>query len=219
MLCLTVIFLNMLTPIDKFLYSDNCVVVRIDAEYIFPIYKNGSTSLFRHCYNGNGTIFDCSTLNSINDNITVIIRNPAERFKAGIATVIYNLKKQHPELDTNTIEFLLKKYRYLDVHYVPQFHWLLNLSRFVDSTTKLNLKPMSYLSQVTNLREIPLKVDELSIEDDLLQDLYLQLDTILYNQIGNTLTFKELISIIKNDNDSGYNDITRIPFSIIELIK
>ena len=209
----------MLTPIDKFLYSENCTVIKIDSEYIFPIYKNGSTSLFRHCSNTNGTIFVGENLKSIQNNITVIVRDPTERVKSGIATVIYNLKNKNPDLDTGTIEFLLKTYCYLDVHYIPQFHWLLNLSRFINPSIKFHFKPMSYLSHLTKLKEMPAKINDLTVNDNLLQDLYLHLDTILYNQIGNKLTFKELIEFIKQDKDSGYNDITRIPFSIIELIK
>lgn len=209
----------MLLPIDKFLYSDNCVVVKLDSEYVFPIYKNGSTSLFQQCYATNGVILTGENLKNIHDNITVIVRDPAERFKSGIATVIYNLKSNHPELDAATIEFLLKTYRYLDVHYMPQFHWLLNLARFTNPTVKFQFKSMSYLSQLTKFKEMPSKINNFNFDDNLLQDLYLQLDTILYNQIDNELTFKELIEFIKQDENSGYNDIINIPFSIIKLLK
>lgn len=209
----------MFTPIDKFLYSDNCEVVKIGTEYIFPIYKNGSSSLIRHCNESNGLRLKWSELSSIDENITVIIREPVERLKSGLATVIYNLKTQQPNLDQNTIEFLLKQYLYLDVHYTPQFHWILNLARFINPEIKLHLKSMTYLKKITTLKEAPFKVDEVMVSDDLTQDLYLQLDTILYNQIGNKLTFKEIISIIKNDEHSGYNDITQVPFALVELIK
>lgn len=209
----------MFTPIDKFLYSNNCEVIKIGTEYIFPIYKNGSSSLIRYCNEFNGLRFNCTQLSSISDNITVIIRDPVERFKSGLATVVYNLKMQHSELDQSTIEFLLKRYLYLDVHYVPQFHWLLNLSRFINPEIKLHLKPMAYLKKITPLKETPFKVDTVTLSDDLIQDLYLQLDTILYNQIGNKLTFKEILSIIKNDQHSGYDEITRVPFALVELIR
>ena len=209
----------MFTPIDKLLYSNNCDVVRIGTEYIFPIYKNGSSSLFRQCSESNGIRLDYARLNSITDDITVIIREPSERLKSGMATVIYNLKTQHPYLDSDTIEFLLKRYLYLDVHYMPQFHWILNLSRFINPEIKLHLKPMAYLKKVTTFTETPLKINEITVSDELLQNLYLQLDTILYNQIGKKLTFKEIMSIIKNDEHSGYTDITSIPLAITELIK
>jgi hypothetical protein len=209
----------MFTPIDKFLYSDTCTIVKIGTEYIFPIYKNGSSSLFRQCREVNGIQIHHSELRTITDNITVIVREPAERFKSGLATVIYNLKMQHPELDSDTIEFLLKRYRYLDTHYVPQFHWILNLSRFINPEVKLHLKPMTYLEKITSLNETALKKDGLTVNDELLQDLYLQLDTILYNQIGKKITFKEIVYLIKNDEHSGYNDITHIPFALIELLK
>lgn len=209
----------MLTPIDKFLYSDNCAVIKLDSEYIFPIYKNGSTSLYKHCHAINGTVLSGENLKNINDDITVIVRDPIERFKSGVATVLYNLKNKHPDLDINTVEFLLKKYRYLDVHYMPQFHWLLNLARFVNPTVNFQFKSMSYLAHLTESKEVPAKTNDLKFDYDLWQDLYLQLDIILYNQIGNKLTFKELMEFIKQDKDSGYNDITNIPFSIVQLLK
>lgn len=209
----------MLTPVDKFLYSDNLIVVKIGTEHIFPIFKNGSTSLFQHCNEFGGMQFNISELNDISDNITVIIRDPVERLKSGLATVIYNLKTQHPFLDQNTIEFLLKQYLYLDIHYIPQFHWILNLSRFINPEIKLHLKPMSYLKKITSFNETPIKTDKVEVSDELAQDLYLQLDTILYNQIGKKLTFKEIVSIIKNDKHSGFNDITHIPFALVDLLK
>jgi len=209
----------MFTPIDKFLYSDNITVVKIGKEYIFPIYKNGSSSLLRHCQNVSGMQLYHSDLHSISDDITVILRDPIERFQSGLATVIFNLKTQNPELDSNTIEFLLKKYLYLDIHYIPQFHWILNLSRFIKPEVKFHFRSMQYLKKITSLNETPRKANGINVDYQIAQDLYLQLDTILYNQIGNKLTFQEIMTIIKNDKDSGYYDIINIPLSLIDLIQ
>jgi hypothetical protein len=208
----------MLTPIDTILFPDECCLIEIDDKLIFPIFKNASSSLISACRAQHGREFRGTEITNITDNITVFIREPTERFSSGIKTVVYNLKKTNPELDIGTIKFLMQKYLFLDIHFLPQFHWLLNLSRFTGPDVKLKFRPIADVRQFTEFTTIPDKISDIHIDPVLFNDLYLQLDTIIFNQIGNDLTFRELLQKIKNDDSAKFHELTELPFMLIELL-
>jgi hypothetical protein len=208
----------MLTPIDAILFPDECCLIEIDNKLIFPIFKNASSSLISACRAQHGREFRGTEITNITDAITVFIREPTERFSSGIKTVVYNLKKTHSELDISTIEFLMQKYLFLDVHFLPQFHWLLNLSRFTGPDVKLKFCSIADVGKFTEVRTIPDKVLDIHVDPALFNNLYLQLDTIIFNQIGNELTFRELLQKIKNDDSAKFYELTNLPFGLMGLL-
>lgn len=211
----------MIVPLDKFLFSNNLCIATIGSISIFPIFKNGSSSIIKFCQENNHKVIDIEQAGKL-DELIVFIRNPAERFESGIRTVVYNTLRDNPDsnLDAATVSFMLQKYLFLDVHFIPQFHWLLNLSRYIGKNVKLKLLPMGALDNfVHNMHKEILQNKHIKIDTDNFQNLYLQLDTILFNQIGNTLTFNEILSLIKNDADAGFSELVDLPTEIIELLK
>lgn len=209
----------MIVPLDKFLFPNNLCIANIGSISIFPIFKNGSSSIKKFCRENNHKVIDIEQVDKL-DELLVFIRNPEERFESGIRTVVYNTLRNNPDLDAATVGFMLQKYLFLDVHFIPQFHWLLNLSRFIGKNVKLKLLPMEALDKFVHNthNEIPKNI-HIKIDTGNFQNLYLQLDTILFNQIGNTLTFNEILSLIKNDTDSGFSELVDLPMEIIELLK
>jgi hypothetical protein len=75
----------MLSHLDRVLFPDRCEVIEIipSQRYVYPIFKNGSSSLRIAARKNNWRI-------KINEQITqlteidVVIRNPLERFISGI---------------------------------------------------------------------------------------------------------------------------------------
>jgi hypothetical protein len=210
----------MLIPIDQILYSDSCQVFEVipNEFYVYPIFKNASTSIITECKTNKCKIYSDTEIQSIQD-ITVYIRNPRERFKSGLQTVIFNLQKENPELDSNTIDILFQRYLFLDRHILPQFNWLLNLSRFTNPSTRLTLKSMTNINEITSNYIESDKINDIIINEEVFQNLYLQLDTCLYNLIGQSLTFKEIVSLIKSDNDAQFDSLLAIPLNLSELLK
>ena len=114
----------MLSYLDPIIFPDDCEVLELsDNRYIYPIYKNGSSSLHQ---------MNLRRVNSF-DNIAVIdvlIREPKQRFLSGVSTYLNNLDDS---LDKDTALYFVKNYLFLNRHFCPQFYWLVNLRRFTKS--------------------------------------------------------------------------------------
>jgi hypothetical protein len=209
----------MLTPLDKVLYSDDCEVLEIVPHnlFVYRIYKNASSSFSKEASTHNGRIFFNEEIQQIK-NITVPVRPPIERFVAGAQKVCLHLKEKNPNLDNSTIMFFLENYLFWDRHLLPQFHWLLNLQRFADPNTVYSIRTVESFS---NKLSANVKPNKLNIDVDVNKveiNLYLQLDTVLYNLAGQDLTFDEIVSVIKNDADSKFDDIIRLPKKLVNLL-
>ena len=94
----------MLNRLDDIIYPNRCEVIEIEASqrYIYPIFKNGSTSLNDYAQAQKLKILFNEQIRKLS-NINVIIRNPQERFISGFNTYIYNTKQENPQLKTNKI--------------------------------------------------------------------------------------------------------------------
>ena len=179
----------MLSRLDDIIYPNRCEVIEIEASqrYIYPIFKNGSSSLLEHARQQNYKIL-------INEQIKrapiidVILRDPLSRFISGIQTFVHNVKKENPILDVATILYFAENYLFLNRHYTPQLSWLINLSRYADA--KLRLHNMDTLSTFTPLSWTPPKdiqfdqtvLDRLS--NNIHNEMYLRLDNLLLQLIA-----------------------------------
>jgi len=209
----------MITPLDQVLYSDNCKVLEIVPYnlFVYQIFKNASSSFAKEASTHNSRIFINEEIQQIK-NITVPVRQPIERFVSGAQTVCLQLKEKNPKLDNNTIMFFLENYLFWDRHLLPQFHWLLNLQRFADPNTVYSIRTVESFS---NKLSVNIKPSKLNINVDVNKveiNLYLQLDTVLYNLAGQDLTFNEIVSVIKNDVDSKFDDIMQLPKKLVNLL-
>ena len=132
----------MLTHWNKILNTD-CTVIKLHEQYIYPIFKNGSSKMFLR---KRGKFFDNTDV-LLNDEIgqvkelLVILRDPEERFITGVNKVA--------ELENITIEDVMHRIKYcelIDRHFMPQFIWLLHLSKYFKGTVRI--RPMSELDNI-----------------------------------------------------------------------
>ena len=117
---------------------------------------------------------------------------------------------------TNAVEFHLfddkLSKNFLNRHYAPQFHWLLNLSRH--TTAKIRLRSVSELSQVTrNVTPYTLNNpprDQALAEffnDNMRLHFYLQLDNALMDLVGQTVSFKDIVEHLRTRYPDAYKEI------------
>jgi hypothetical protein len=131
---------------------------------------------------------------------------------SGINTYIQHTLRDNPGLDRTTVEWFAQNYLYLNQHYQLQFSWLLNLARHLNTDAKLNFLPMTEIDNIvlgTHLK--PPGISEVS--SDLVEqisslthnEMYQRIDTVIFDAIGQSVTFRELLQQIKNSDPEAYN--------------
>jgi hypothetical protein len=201
----------MLSHLDRTLFPDRCEVVEIvpSQRYVYIIFKNGHSSFFMPQKKNNWPIRINQQIQRIN-TIDVIIRNPKDRLISGINTFIQHTLRDNPGLDPATVEWFALNYISLNRHYASQFAWLLNLARYLNPDAKLNFLPMSAIGEFTgrNLKPKGVQpadatlVEKISLIKN--NEMYQRVDTTIFECIGHSLTFKELLQHIKITDPAAY---------------
>ena len=143
----------MLTHWTNLIRSD-CKVVRIGKDYIYPIFKCGSTTLFVNA----DQILVNEELQNLS-TIKIILRDPEERFIAGV-----NKYCDDNNVAIDDVVKQIKKERVADEHFVPQWVWLFHLYRFYKGN--VSILPMSQLNKYIkqkhnkNLKNFPKEWEE-----------------------------------------------------------
>ena len=195
----------MLSRLDDIIYPDRCEVIEIEASqrYIYPIFKNGSSSINEYAQAQKLKIIFNEQIKKIS-NIDIILRDPLARFISGVNTYVFNTKQDNPQLDIDTIIYFTETYLFLDRHYAPQFSWLVNLTRYAGKNTKLHLYGMESLKEFTPLLINPNKTMILSSEiidrlkSNIHNEMYLRIDNLLLSLIGQAMTFDEILKYLKD---------------------
>jgi hypothetical protein len=200
----------MLSHLDRIIFADRCEVVEVipSQRYVYPIFKNGSTTLLLSAKKHGWKIKFNEQICKI-ETIDVVIREPDERLKSGINTFIKTVVRDNINLDIKTVEWFALNYLYLNNHYCPQFLWLINLSRFMAPTAKLNFIGMNDIHSITDAVENPgfgNPSDELIAKVNLIKnkEMYQRIDNVLFDSIGTSMTFGELWQHIKNIDPIAY---------------
>ena len=199
----------MLSRLDDIIFPNRCEVLEIvpSQRYIYPIFKNGTTSLTEYAKEQNYKILVNNQIDRASV-IDVILRAPLDRFISGVNTFVYNTKQDNPNLDLDTIIYFAENYLFLNRHYCPQISWLVNLAKYSDA--KLNFCSMDNLSNYTPLTISPIEekiLDATTIErltNNVHNELYLRLDNCLLDLLGQQLTFTEVLAYIKNKDPYAY---------------
>jgi hypothetical protein len=197
----------MLSRIDDIIFPDRCEVIEIEASqrYIYPIFKNGSSSLNEYAQAQKCKILFNEQIRKLTD-INVIIRNPQERFISGFNTYVYNTLRDNPKLDLDTVIYFAETYLFLNRHYAPQFSWLVNLTRYAGKNTKLNLLGMDSLKEFTpldtKLNETRLLSAEVvdRLNKNIHNEIYLRIDNLLLSLVGQSMTFDEILKYLKEQD-------------------
>lgn len=190
----------MLSQLDNIIFPDRCDVLEIapSQRYVYPIYKNGSSSL----YNSGFRLVDYDELKNISV-VDIYVRNPYDRFVTGVNSFLnYN-----PNLDRETALHFIINYLFLNRHFCPQFYWLVNLQRFTDA--KIRINPIQALSEITSLKhnqsEDPL-LDEILSTDKI--HFYLSIDKVLTEDLlGKTVPFKMIVKTIQHRYPVVYEEV------------
>jgi hypothetical protein len=131
------------------LTTADCEVIRFSNKLnIFPIFKNGRSSLTIHAERKNLPIFKNKEISTLKD-ITVHIRDPIERFVSGVHTFFYLNKLKINIENLKKIDNL----EILDRHFLPQSFWLFHLYKFYKGD--VILKNVKEVYDLVPLREGP----------------------------------------------------------------
>lgn len=200
----------MLSRLDDIIYPNRCEVIEIEASqrYIYPIFKNGSSSITEHAAQQKYKILLNEQIKRIN-TIDVVLREPTARYVSGIKTFVHNIKRDNPALDLATILYFAENYLFLNRHYAPQLSWLVQLSRYTTADTRLKLVGMESLGNYTPLSISPLETVavDYEISSNIHNEMYIRLDNLLMNLIGQELTFKEILNYLKQQDPVAYQKL------------
>ena len=202
----------MLSHLDCIIFPDRCEVIEVipSQRYVYPIFKNGKSSLYHYANTHKCRILFNEQLKKLN-SIDVILRDPRERFTSGINTFVQMTVRDHPELDMATVLWFARSYLFLNRHYAPQFLWLVNLARYIDPTTKLNFLGMEQLTNISHKDHKPIGVlpatEQLvdQLKNISANEMYQRIDQILLNCIGQSLQFGQLIQHIQQQDSTAYD--------------
>ena len=171
----------MLTHWNNLLNTD-CIVVDVGPHTIYPIFKNGSSSLMSVADKTyvNKQITECN-------NIDIIIRDPETRFVAGL-----NEYCQQNNLDIEDTWELVYEGKLINRHFAPQWLWLLHLYKFYKGTVVLkSFKSLTKYCSVRKNKSVK-KIDVALINN------FVEIDYKLMDHINETTDLETLIRKYKN---------------------
>ena len=197
----------MRTTLDTELFPDLCEVVEIPLhnQWVYLIQKNASSSLRLQQAKDNLAVFANDRIRALN-YVDVYIRNPRARYVSGVNTYLQHLQRDHPELDLSTAFWFAKQYKFLNTHYLPQFHWLANLSRYLRTDTKIRIRNFKDFGAITDFKSraevTPPSQDFVTklLKDNHSIELWLYLDQILLDLAGQEFTWSELLDYYQSNH-------------------
>jgi len=201
----------MFSGIDNIIFPDSCEVIEIVPSqlYVYPIFKNGSSSLHETQKHTHWTSINNEQINDIKSPITVYLRDPRERFISGVNTYVQHCHRDFENLDTKTILHFVQSYLFLNRHYAPQFFWLINLARY--SSALLHLQALDSINQVVKFKHrAEVEPPSLTFLSQIERfpwkqlELYFFLDQLLIDRIGQTVSFAQLVHDIQSDHPDLY---------------
>jgi hypothetical protein len=191
----------MLSYLDPLLFPDEILVIELTKNrYVYPIYKNASSSLFE-------TAESTLSVNHIKQigHVEVFVREPFERYVSGVQTYL----RLNPHLERATALSMIDEYLFLNRHFTLQFHWLMNLIRF-NADLWITFRTMDELNSATDLTWNALTRDQALVDyfnDNRKLWFYLQLDKVLTEDfIGQTVKFNTLLKHIQDKYPGLYEE-------------
>ena len=212
----------MLSHLDRIIFPDRCEVLEVvpSQRYVYVIFKNGYSS-----FNSFKIINPCRII--VNQqiqkltNIDVIVRDPQDRLISGINTFIQHTVRDNPDLDLATVEWFALNYVSLNRHYASQFVWLLNLARYLNPNAKLNFLPMAAIGELTGRDSKPEGVRPANtaltekISSIKNNEMYQRIDAVIFDCIGQSLTWQQLLQQIKTSDFDAYEYVVEYAQQIL----
>ena len=202
----------MLSHLDRIIFPDRCEVIEVipSQRYVYPIFKNGSTTLYWAAREQGWKIKFNEQIQKLT-SIDIVLRDPEQRFVSGISTFVQHVLRDNTDLDPATVLWFAKNYLFLNRHYAPQFLWLVNLSRYLAPDIQLNFIGMEDIASITPTTTQPLGIEPATTElvAEVLNlpnnQMYQQLDQAVFNCIGQTMTFGQLAEHLQAVETEAYN--------------
>lgn len=220
----------MFSEINNILFPDRCEIVHLGASQrcLYPIMKNGSSSFYKQIQFGmrpDWKILTQLDSNKITFPLLTFIRNPRVRFISGVNTYLQHLQRDYPYLDTKTILWFVDQYLFLNRHYCPQFFWLVNLARHFGNDVELELKSMDDIQMYAGMNDDALVLpptkeflDEIQSFNWNKLEIYFFLDQIIFDLIGQTVTFNDILQRVKQQ--PILNDLIITPtFNLTDVLR
>lgn len=204
----------MLTEIDWLIFPNDCEVLTTPHSVSpYLIEKNGSTALRWYAEQNNWNIV-CNEQISKLPNVDVFVRRPRSRYLSGLYTWLQWLKRDH-NLDLSTAEWFATEYSFLNRHFLPQFHWLLNLARYVAPEQYLTFHRFEDFTEYFPHNHNPhgFKYDPSWGQRVLQQrknlDFWFYLDDILRGYAGQSLTWRDFLQDFQKTQPDAYKTLTQ----------
>lgn len=122
------------------LFDTDCKVVKVKNRYVYPIFKCGSSSFFKDAKQ----VIKNSKIEKLK-NITILIREPKERFISGVATYASLVKRSTKDVIKD-----IKADKLCNRHFAPQFIWLMQLHMHYKG--QVEIKPYTEIKKYTNAK-------------------------------------------------------------------
>ena len=216
----------MFTDIDVGLFPKDCEVVEIPLHnlHVYLIQKNGTSTLRFEAQKQGWVIHKNQDIGSFK-SIDIYIRDPVSRYLSGINTFIQHMVNQDANLDRYTCEIFATRFLFLNRHYLPQWHWILNLVRYLPEDCVLRLHKFEDIKHLSKFNSrsgiIPMSESDekriLSMSSKL--DLWLLLDKILLGLVGQTFTWTELLDVYKRHPSHPLEEITKTYHSFENVLR
>lgn len=165
------------------LFTTECNVIDIENFTVYPIFRVGwtsLTSLTKKIYT-NKEISNCK-------KITVLIRNPNDRFISGL-----NYYCKSNNLNINETHKLVKQGKLIDRHFVPQYMWLLHLYKFYKGP--VTIKPFESISKMISVHKKKDKEKKIKVP---VIDKLVKIDHKLMAHYNETVFLGDIIKKYKN---------------------
>jgi hypothetical protein len=130
--------------------TTDCEVVKLnDEQYVYPIFKNGRSSIKKYVKKNNLLLLKNNEILNLK-KITIFLRSPKDRFVSGVHTFFYLKNKQL--IDEPTLK-KIERFEIVNRHFIPQYLWLLHLHKYFNGIVEL--KPVSELFNLVPYRDGP----------------------------------------------------------------
>jgi hypothetical protein len=196
----------MQTALDTELFPELCEVVSLPLhnQWVYLIQKNGSSSLRIQQSRDNLAVFTNNEISAL-DYVDVYVRDPRARYVSGVNTYLQHLQRDHPELDYLTAFWFARRYKFLNTHYLPQFYWLANLSKYLRKDTKIRLRSFQNFNNIVDMHSsagvTPPSLEFITtlFKDDPSIELWLYLDQILLDLVSTETTWTDLLQYYRKN--------------------
>jgi len=129
--------------------TSHCEVVRLTTkQYVYPIFKNGRSSLTIYAEKNNLKTLKNNEISALK-KITIFLRSPEDRFGSGVHTFCYLTGRP---LNRATLE-KIENFGLVNRHFVPQYLWLFHLHKYFDGA--VDLRPVDELYHLIPNRDGP----------------------------------------------------------------